>query len=599
MYVKYFKFNGKPFGINPDPRFFFNSDTHKNALLSLGRGLGYGEGFVVVTGDSGMGKTTLMNALQYMLVDTNITIARIVNTQLDSGELLRYVAAELGLPYEEFSKVSLLKSIEHFLLECQSSNRRVVVIVDEAQNLSDSAIDELRMLMNIVSDNNSLIQIILFGQTRLREQLYSDIFEPLRQRIVVKYHLECFDQRLTKSYIFHRLRTVGWVGNPAIKPEAFNAVHYHSKGIPAKINMICERLLLAACLNGAETITEEDVSNIVQEMNNDFSDSHYQNSLVENMIDVLVSDRVDELISGGNSESVKQDDNMSLTENVIPVIDKSLSSETIVKEVEKIELKKNDIQYEVSENELIETSLLDDKNDEEAIHLESDLIETDLNLDHFPEEILPLPNEDMIIDFNEVDQDMPMLDVEVNISSLSQNSSEPIEIVPLQDDFEMLKKDLSGLLEIDQQDESFEEEFSINEEDLILEVSEEKIDENEPLDLIEDQIVLEDLNDLVEDDLILIEPESNNIINEDSFVSDQIQNSEVIEENDEHFVKTEDLDHEVRNWLKQQKNTSPGQSDAKQKEEFDFHAERSDSAYLNPFPDTSPDNFDDTLEEPI
>ena len=194
MYVKYYKFNGKPFGLNPDPRFFFNSNTHRRALSCLGYGLGQGQGIIVITGDSGTGKTTLMSALQHMFKQTNIITARVIITQLQSDEMLRYVAAELGLPFENLTRVSLLKSIEAFLQECKSKGVRVVVIIDEAQNLCGSAIEELRMLMNLVTGNESLLQFVLLGQTRLQKDLHTEAFELLKQRIVTSYHLDYFDE---------------------------------------------------------------------------------------------------------------------------------------------------------------------------------------------------------------------------------------------------------------------------------------------------------------------------------------------------------------------------------------------------------------------
>ncbi len=691
MYVNYFKFSGKPFGINPDPRFYFNSNTHKKALLYLGEGLGNGQGFIVVTGDSGMGKTTLMTALQYMLDDTNIVIARIVNTQLDSGELLRYVAAELNLPYEDLSKVSLLKSIEHLLLECQTNNQRVVVIVDEAQSLSDSAIDELRMLMNIISDNNSLIQIILFGQTRLKEQISSDNFEPLKQRIVAKYHLEYFDQQQTKAYIFHRLRTVGWIGNPAISPEAFIAVHQHSKGIPAKINMICERILLAACLKGTDIVSATDVLNIVREMDNDFSDIDFQNSLVEDMIDVLVADRLDTVISESNIEPVQQ---KSILETVLSGPNEGQVLDAVEKKVDLTESKKNGRQPEVSIGDLTEVSLtnngfsegliasdpthvdtLDDVQlesidsdilplpnenliidfNEEDIFMSEGLIASDpthvdtlddVQSESIDSDILPLPNENLIIDFNEEDismsegliasdpthvdtlddvqsesidsdilplpnenliidfneEDISMLGVEERLPAQTTLMDEPVDITS-DNELEMVQTDPVDLVKIKPQyqnyDESLDDVFSTTEENLMLELIETKINKNEfrqketeALELTDDQIILEEFNTLGEDDLILIEPESTAKVNEDSFISEHIQIGGAIEDNN-HFVNMKDHDQESPPWLQQQKD---GYLD-KEKDEFDFHEDNSDTGHLNPFSKSVTTNSDDTVEE--
>ncbi len=328
MYVKYFNFNGKPFGLNPDPKFFFNSHTHKRALSCLGYGLGQGQGFVVITGDTGTGKTTVMSALMHMLSQTNIITARIINTQLQSEEMLRYVAAELGLPFEDLSKVGLLKSVESFLEDCRSKGKRIVVIVDEAQNLSKSAVEELRMLMNLVVGNEPLLEFVLLGQTSLQEKLYTEAFEPLRQRIVTSYHLEKLDEEETKAYIIQRLRTVGWIGDPDLSPSAFIAIYEQTSGIPAKINMLCGKVLQAACLNDSHEIVEEDVLNIVREMNNSFSDHDFSGSLVEGVIDALVEKRQKKL---GITKPVVAEVETNTPENVLPenTLEEAIEEETI------------------------------------------------------------------------------------------------------------------------------------------------------------------------------------------------------------------------------------------------------------------------------
>lgn len=373
MYVKYFKLKGQPFGLNPDPRFFFNSHTHKRALSCLGYGLGQGQGFVVITGDPGTGKTTLMTALIHMLSQTNIITAKIINTQLQSDEMLRYVAAELGLEYEGISKVSLLKSIETYMETCRSNDQRIIVIIDEAQNLSDSAIEELRMLMNLVTGNDSLLQFVLLGQTRLKKQLNTDLFEPLRQRIVTSYHLEEFDEEETKAYVIQRLRTVGWVGEPGFSPGAFIAVYEQTHGIPAKINMLCGKALQRACINGSHEVTEQDVLNIIREMNDSFSDHEFSGSLVEGVIDAMVEKRTQQSLE---KPVVVEPDELESVENTVEEnLDEEIHIEEIIAEVDPIE----------EDLETIEVS-----NDEEIKHVDA---ESETN-----NELIPLVSDQITID---------------------------------------------------------------------------------------------------------------------------------------------------------------------------------------------------------
>lgn len=330
MYVKNFKFKGKPFGLNPDPKFFFNSATHKRAISCLGYGLGQGQGFVVITGESGSGKTMLMSALLHMLEKTSIITCKIVNTQLQSEDMLRYLAAEFGLQYASHSKVVLLKKLEEFLDHCRDSEQRAVVIIDEAQNLSDAAIEELRMVANMVKGNEVLLQFVLLGTNKLQQLLYSENFEPLKQRIVASYKLRHLDEEETRAYIIHRLRTVGWKGKPAISPGAYVAIYEYSDGLPAKINMLCSRLLQAADIDQSGLISEDSVHRMVLEMNQQFSDGDYAGSLVESVIDALTRQRKPLTHSGKveasvNYESVQDQTGIAIEEKTLELDDPALS----------------------------------------------------------------------------------------------------------------------------------------------------------------------------------------------------------------------------------------------------------------------------------
>lgn len=344
MYVQYYKLKGRPFGLHPEPRFFFNSKTHKQALSCLGYGLGQKQGFVVITGDSGTGKTVLLSALLHMLSQTQVVTARIINTQLQNEEMLRYVAAELGLPYENLTKVRLLKYIESFLRECQSNGQRVVVIIDEAQNLSDSAVEELRMLLNLAPGDASL-QFVLLGQTRLQEHLCTEAFGPVRKRVVASYHLKYFNEEETKAYIIQRLRTVGWEGEPKLSSSAYIAIHDYSNGVPGIINLLCERAFQTAYLDERRQISAEDILNSIDELSHGFSDSDSSGIIVEdadlpNNADVIKTGSLTVEISGVGDAA----DSTSVEKVELSVKKKSVTTSILFEElsIEPIMIETND-----------------------------------------------------------------------------------------------------------------------------------------------------------------------------------------------------------------------------------------------------------------
>ncbi len=288
MYAKYFGLKGNPFALSPNPKFFFNSKTHRRALSCLGYGLGQGQGFVVITGAPGTGKSMLMSSLVKMLQQSRIMLPQIVNSNLQHNEMLRYLAAELGLQYENQSRIELLKSIENCIEKCRVQNQRIIVLIDEAQNITDSAIEELMALINLVQPDEALFQCVLFGQTSLKQSLYTHAFQPLRERVITSYHMHALAEEETKDYIILRLRTVGWSGNPVFSPGAFVAIHDYSLGIPARINLICGRALQAACINERQEISEEDILNVVRELDHHFGESNIEGYLEERVVGHLI-----------------------------------------------------------------------------------------------------------------------------------------------------------------------------------------------------------------------------------------------------------------------------------------------------------------------
>lgn len=267
MYESKFGLSGPPFQLNPDPAFYFDSRGHSNALSYLKFGVHQGEGFIVVTGEIGAGKTTLVRTLLDGVNSSEVVAAQVLNTQLESGELLQAILTAFGVAAPGGGKAQLLASLEAFLTAVAADGRRALLIVDEAQNLGREAIEELRMLSNFQLGNHALLQSFLVGQPELRKQLESPAMEQLRQRIIASCHLGPLGADETRAYIEHRMRHVGWTGQPAFDDDAFAVIYQWTGGIPRKINLLCNRLLLASFLSDIGQITGA----LVRETGNDLA----------------------------------------------------------------------------------------------------------------------------------------------------------------------------------------------------------------------------------------------------------------------------------------------------------------------------------------
>ena len=270
MYESYYGLSAKPFQLKPDPDFFFGSKGHKRAMAYLEYGLGQGEGFIVITGEVGAGKTTLVRSLFRKLESEKIIAAQIVNTRLDSDDTLRMVVAAFGLPYEDATKASLLTRLEQFLQQCDKQGKRALLVVDEAQNLSPLAVEELRMLSNFQTAENPLLQTFLLGQPEFRKTLLGGDMQQLQQRVIATYHLGPMDATETRAYIEHRLHTVGWQGNPSINEDAFATIHDFTGGIPRKINTLCDRLFLMGYLEEMRNFASSDVTEVIGDIQQEF-----------------------------------------------------------------------------------------------------------------------------------------------------------------------------------------------------------------------------------------------------------------------------------------------------------------------------------------
>jgi general secretion pathway protein A len=270
MYETYYHLNARPFQLSPDPRFFYSSSGHRKALAYLVYGASQREGFIVITGEVGAGKTMLARMLALKLEQQNLVLAQIVSTQLAADDMLRMVGAAFGLP-EEKSKAGLLRDLERLLTAMHKQGKRALLLVDEAQNLPIGAIEELRMLSNFQYGEKSLLQTFLLGQPEFRRTLQSPAMEQLRQRVLASCHLGPIDSSETQAYILHRLRIAGWNGDPALSDDIYAAIHRHTGGIPRKINLLCDRLLLLGRLDDKHRIEADDVAEVVEDLGHEYA----------------------------------------------------------------------------------------------------------------------------------------------------------------------------------------------------------------------------------------------------------------------------------------------------------------------------------------
>lgn len=269
MYEDYYHFRARPFQLSPDPRFFFSSKGHRRAMAYLQYGLHQSEGFLVVTGEIGAGKTILARTLVEKFGSPNLLLAQVVSTQLEADDLLNTVAAAFDLP-EEKNKGQLLRKLEMFLLARHKQGKRTILLIDEVQNLPHRSLEELRMLSNFQHKEKTLLQSFLLGQPEFRATLQRPELEQLRQRVTASYHLGPIDSTEIEAYIVHRLKMVGWAGDPSFAADTFPLIHRYTGGIPRKINHLCDRLLLLGRMDEKHAFTAKDVLEVIEDMNNEF-----------------------------------------------------------------------------------------------------------------------------------------------------------------------------------------------------------------------------------------------------------------------------------------------------------------------------------------
>lgn len=266
MYDGFYNLTQKPFQLSADPDFFFRSSVHKRALAYMQYGLTQGEGFVLVTGSPGTGKTMLVKNLIQNLNKDKLLIGLMVTSQVGPEDTLRMVASTFGFQYLHNDKASLLTSFEKFIIEKAREGLRLLLIVDEAQNLPKQSLEELRMLTNLDVNGVQVFQVFLIGQPELKRTVYAADMEQLKQRIVSTYHLDPLDVEETKEYILFRLQTAGWQGKPEFTSSVFENIHEFSAGVPRRINSICDRLLLFGFLEELSVIDTDAVEKVISEV---------------------------------------------------------------------------------------------------------------------------------------------------------------------------------------------------------------------------------------------------------------------------------------------------------------------------------------------
>ena len=266
MYESFYGLASKPFQLNPDPAFYFNSKQHRRAKAYLEYGVARNEGFIVITGEIGAGKTTILSGLLESLNNSNVNVGQLVTTQLDAEDTLRMVGAAFGVNVTGIPKAQLLITLEAFLIDQASQGMRCLLVVDEAQNLSPRAVEELRMLSNYQLGTQALLQSFLVGQPEFKRILQRPEMEQLRQRVAATCHIGPMDLEDTEHYIEHRLKCAGAVNGSPFSADAVGLIFKASKGIPRRINSLCDRLLLSGFLSAKAAIGADDVNEVVNEL---------------------------------------------------------------------------------------------------------------------------------------------------------------------------------------------------------------------------------------------------------------------------------------------------------------------------------------------
>ena len=266
MYEAFYGLRSKPFQLNPDPKFYYSSKPHRRARSYLVYGVMRGEGFIVITGEVGAGKTTIVRDLLDSLENGSVVAAHLVSTQLSAEDALKLVCAAFGVPVRGNGKADLLMALEAYFITQVTQGKRCLLIVDEAQNLQPQAVEELRMLSNFQFGDQALLQTFLIGQPEFRNILQSPDMLQLRQRVTASCHLGPMNGEETQGYIEHRLRCAGATDKPTFDADVFAGIYEQSGGIPRRINALCDRLMLHGFLSEVTHFTVPVLNEVLAEI---------------------------------------------------------------------------------------------------------------------------------------------------------------------------------------------------------------------------------------------------------------------------------------------------------------------------------------------
>ena len=266
VYKSFYNFKEQPFRLSPDYRFCFSHPSYANAKSYLKFAVSEGEGFVAITGEPGTGKTTLIASLLAEIDSTRVQVATLANVQIDSANLLNMVLDEFELPIDSQRQASPMSTLKRYLVQQYKNGRRCILIVDEAQGLSPSSLDEIRLISNLQHDNNLLLQVFLVGQEKLMDIIREPGLEQLHQRFIATSHLQSLDSTETEDYIKHRLCKVGWNNDPVFAVDVMNLIYMFSGGVPRRINLICHRLFLYGGLTQKHELVGADALHVIAEL---------------------------------------------------------------------------------------------------------------------------------------------------------------------------------------------------------------------------------------------------------------------------------------------------------------------------------------------